>query len=152
MAVHQVTPGCSKAGGVGNSSPSLSDSRYPVDRFTPVLSDCPFSDYMLTGGCAWGRCEIVALCHVPSPVQCLWGLNSSCNQVTKSQLSPLLPLLTLLGTATKSSRALTVLWGRHGLLVTLLYWHAKFMLLAGTCSSWVCPLFLCWIGLFIITH
>lgn len=67
MAVHQVTPGCSKAGGVGNSSPSLSDSRYPVDRFTPVLNDCPFSDYTLTGGCAWGTCEIMALCHVPKP-------------------------------------------------------------------------------------
>lgn len=67
MAVHQVTPGCSKVGGVGNSSPSLSDSRYPVDRFTPVLNDCPFSDYTLTGGCAWGRCEIVAIRHVPKP-------------------------------------------------------------------------------------
>lgn len=51
----------------GNSSPSLSDSRYPVDRFTPVLNDCPFSDYTLAGGCAWGRCEIMSLCHVPKP-------------------------------------------------------------------------------------
>lgn len=67
MAVHQVTPGCSKVGGVGNSSPSLSDSRYPADRFTPVLNVHPFNDYTLQGYCAWGRCEIMALRHVPKP-------------------------------------------------------------------------------------
>lgn len=67
MAGHQVTHDCSKVGRVGNSSPLLSDSRYPVDRFTLVLNDRPLSDYTLADGCAWSRCEIVAVCHVPEP-------------------------------------------------------------------------------------
>lgn len=65
MAGCQVTSGCSKVGRVGNSRPLLSDSRYAMNGFTRVLNDRLLSVYTLAGGCAWGRCEIMAVCHVP---------------------------------------------------------------------------------------
>lgn len=80
-----------------------------MDRFTPVLNDCPFSDYMLTGGCAWGRCEIVALCHVLKPCAVPVRLELLLQSGDKKAALPPLPLLTLLGTVTKSSHVLTVL-------------------------------------------
>lgn len=67
MTGHQVTLGHSGVGRMRNSSPLLSDSRYPVDRFTPVLNDRPLEDYMLVGRCAGVEVESLPSLSVPRP-------------------------------------------------------------------------------------
>lgn len=67
MTGHQVTHGHSGVGRMRNSSPLLSDSRYPVDRFTPVLNDRPLEDYMLVGRCAGVEVESLPSLSVPRP-------------------------------------------------------------------------------------
>lgn len=52
MTGHQFTYGHSKVGRMGNSSPLLSDSRYLMDRFTPVLNDQALDNYRLVSHCA----------------------------------------------------------------------------------------------------
>lgn len=67
MTGHQVTRGHSGVGTMRNSSPLLSDSRYPMDRFTPVLNDRPLEDYMLVGRCAGVEVESLPSRSVPRP-------------------------------------------------------------------------------------
>lgn len=162
MAGHQVTHGCSKVGRVGNSSPSLSDSGYLVDRFTPALNDHSLSHYTLASGCAWGRCEIVAVCHVHRPcVVPLWALKSSCNEVTEWQCSPpAVSSASVLGAAPcflvpwLRPEAEAVSWSPSFSDVL----HSRCWSGPGTFQSALCfgdihiHIYLRWTGLIIVTH
>lgn len=126
MAGRQVTHGCSEVGRVGNSRPLLSDSRYTMDRFTRVLNDRLLSDYTLAGGCAWGRCEIMAVCHVPEARVGPMRLELLLKSGDKKAAKPSFCLVCLsAGCCCLPPCALTMFRSRGGLLVTLLFRHVK---------------------------
>lgn len=142
MAGHQVTHGCSKVGRVGNSSPSLSDSRYLVDRFTPVLNDHSLSHYTLASGCAWGRCEIVAVCHVHRPCVVPVSFEVLLQWGDRVAVQPSCCLVCFcVGCCPLLSCALTASWSRGSLLVILLFWRAAFKVLVRAWNFPICSLF-----------
>lgn len=73
MTGHQFTYGHGEVGSLGSSSALLSDSRYPTDRFTPVLNDWPLDNYRLVGHCAGVDVKSLPSCGVLWP----WALCNS---------------------------------------------------------------------------